>query len=98
VRTAQVADVAQRDHCARHLAARIADRGDIELDRALAVAVVGDEHAAPAEVDARAGLQRLAHGVGERLAIRLVDEMNDLGNVRPIASASACRAGSRPSG
>ena len=74
---AQVAHVAQRDHGAGDVALVVAHRRDGELDRALAVAVGRDQHAATAEVDARAGRERLAHRVAERLAVRLVDEVHD---------------------
>ena len=76
--TAQIAHVAQRDHRPGNVSLVVAHRRDRELDRALAVAVGRDQHAATADVDAGAGRERLAHRVAERLAVRLVDEIHHL--------------------
>jgi len=75
---AQVGHVANRDHRARELAGRVAQRRHAELDRALAFPVARDDHAATAHVHAAAGGQALAHRVAEGLAVALLDEIDDL--------------------
>ena len=77
-------DVVQQHHGAGQRAARVAQRRGERLDGALFAAVAGHQQRAARRVHRRAAFQHMAHGIGDRAALGLIDQRHDVLEAPPL--------------